>query len=73
MKAKMKALFSRFFKKRDDFTGFEIRLWKNGKLMTYSVSDPGDIFVYHLPVGQAIRTKSGYLTGYNLVPHITSY
>ncbi len=70
----MKKLFNSFFKKKrgEEFTGFEVRIWKKGKLMTYAVSSMDEIFCHRFPEGQGIRIENSVLFGYKIIPMIGS-
>ncbi len=62
-----------FKKKESKFTGFEVRLWEDGVLIAQTVSRPDEINVYNFPCGSFLKTERGNLTGYNIVPHLTSH
>lgn len=63
-----------FKKKKSNFTGFEVKLWANGKLLTHAVSSLDQIYTYQFPSSSFLKTsKDTFLTGYNIVPHLETY
>jgi hypothetical protein len=72
MEIEMKKFFKKFFKKEESkFTGIEVKVWENGKLLTHHVSCADQIFSYRFPCGSILKTPSGNdLIGYDFVPHL---
>ncbi len=67
----MKKFFKKFFEKKRKFTGFEVKLWQEGELMTRSQGSLGEVTVFHFPCGTVIETPNGLiLSGYRIVPHL---
>ncbi len=71
----IKKYFKKFFGKNKKtaghFTGFEVKVWQEGKLMTRSVSYLEEVSVNHFPCGSFIETPNGLiLSGYRIVPNL---
>ena len=71
MKKFFKKYYKKFFEKKQEFTGFEVKLWQEGKLMNRSLGSLDGVTVFHFPCGTVIETPNGLiLSGYRIVPHL---
>ncbi len=60
-----------FKKKESNFTGFEIRLYRNGVLVSETIGPPDQCLTQNFPWGSFIKvSEDTVLTGYNIVPHL---
>lgn len=63
---KLLNLFRR--KKKHTFTGFEIKFWIKGKLMTECVSHPYQIFEMYFPYGCRFKEDGYIISGFRIEP-----
>ncbi len=61
--------FINLFKRKEKFSGFEVRFFMNGKLQSLSVGSPIEALQENLPQVHKVSEIS-FLSGYKLIPFL---